>query len=385
MKIVRTIESFYPFMSGPAKEAYEISSRLEANGISSPIYTTFYKAENATDEETIQNVNVKRFRSDFSIMRYIFTRQMKKELIEENFDIYHAHNYRSYQADSAFEAARRNGKPFVISAHGSITGFKSSLTGYRKLPYKVYDIINGEKALRGADIIIVNSKGEYDEAIEHGLSEEKLKIMTFGIDVDNYRTKRNDKKNLTLLFVGNISRNRNLEPIINAMPEIDRRFRLRIVGEEMQSSSTLKKGYIEELKQLAEEKGVSHRVDFTGARYATELIDEYKNADVFVYTSLSENFGQTILEAGASGLPMVVTPVGIAKDLVEPGKTGFMVGFHDPQKIAESVNKLVEFKKRQGMGKRLQDYVEDNFSWEEIMMEYERMYINLAKKYKLVK
>ncbi|MGM0608939.1 MAG: glycosyltransferase family 4 protein [Candidatus Muiribacteriota bacterium] len=379
---MRTIESFYPFMSGPAKEAYNISSRLEANRISSPIYTTFYKAEGEADDEIIENVNVKRYRASFSVMRYFFTKQMKKDLIQENFDIYHAHNYRSYQTDSAFKAARQNNKPFVISAHGSITGFKTSLKGFRKAPYYAYDFISGKKALKGADIIIVNSKSEFDEAIEYGIDEKKLRIMPFGIDVDKYKTQRKDKKGLTILFAGNISRNRNIEPIIKAMPDIDKRFSLRIVGPEMQSSATLKHGYIDELKNLAKENGVSERVEFAGAKYGTKLIDEYKKADVFAYTSLSENFGQTILEAGASGLPIIATPVGVAKDIINKKH---LVDFDNPSQIAERINGLLELKKRQETGRKIQKYIEENFSWEEIMMEYEKMYLDLAKKYGLVK
>lgn len=384
MKIVRTIESFFPFMTGPAKEAFMIATRLEANGISSPIYTTYYNAFDEADEETMQNVNIKRFKADFSFMRYIITRGMKKELIKEDFDIYHAHNYRSYQTDAALKASEINKKPFVLSAHGSITGYKSSVEGLKQWPYKLYDLLTGMKALKKADTIIVNSRGEYEEAVQHGVEESKLKILPFGIDVANYKTKRKDKEKLTLLFVGNISRNRNLEPVIKAMKHIDKRFSLRIVGEEMQSSSTLKPGYIEELKELAKEKGVKKRVEFAGAKYGPDLTEEYKNADVFIYTSLSENFGQTILEAGAAGLPLVITPVGIGRDLVQEGKTGYLVDFDDPKGIAEKVNNLQEFKKRKYLGNSLQNYIEDNFSWEEIMMEYEKMYLELAKKYNLV-
>ncbi|MGM5483174.1 MAG: glycosyltransferase family 4 protein [Nanobdellota archaeon] len=385
MKIVRTIESFYPFITGPANQAFSLSRSLKKNYIESPILTTNYNAEDAIDFEEIEGVQIRRFRIKYSILRFFYTPGFKKQIMEENPGIIHAHNYRSYQTECAYRAAKEMGKPLVINSHGSITGYKKTVKGMWKVPYILYDTFTGYKCLDYASRIIVNSRQEYNEAVEYGIDEKKLTIMPFGIDTNKYLTKKKGKNKLTLLFVGNISRNRNLEPIIEAMKDIDKSISLRIVGGEMKSSSTYKSGYIDELKNLAKENGVFERIVFTGQKRGKELIDEYKNADIFVYTSLSENFGQTILEASAAGLPLVLTPVGIAEDIVKEGKTGHIVDFHDPGSIANRVNGLLDFKHRQEMGKILHNKIAKDYSWEKIMMDYEKLYYTIAKEYNLVK
>ena len=61
MKIIRTIESFYPKVTGPANQAFMISSLLEKKGIESPVFTTNFDVGKVKRDEKIENVDVKRF------------------------------------------------------------------------------------------------------------------------------------------------------------------------------------------------------------------------------------------------------------------------------------------------------------------------------------
>lgn len=366
MKVARTVESFYPFVSGPAKQALEISKRL---GIDSPIYTTDYMAKGSPSHEIYEGVKVFRFKSMFSFMRYIITPGLKKAL--DDAEIIHAHNYRSYQTQMAFNVAKKKGIPFIINTHGSLLGYQAYLKGLSALPYKAFDII-GRKQIMQADKVIVSSKFEIDEALRFGVPKHKIEIIPMGIDVDAYETKRKPDKILRLLFVGRISRNRNLEPIIKAMDNLEGA-RLRIVGEESKSSAMSSDGYLDELKVMAKGK----QIEFAGAKFGKELIEEYKNADVFVYTSLSENFGQCILEAGASGLPLITTRVGVANELVDE-KTGFLVDFDDARSIRRHIETLNDKKIRDKLGKNITLRVKEQFSWESVISRYRRLYKDVS-------
>jgi glycosyltransferase involved in cell wall biosynthesis len=366
MKVARTIESFYPFVSGPAKQALEISKRL---GIDSPIYTTDYMAKGSPSHEIYDGVKVFRLESTFKFMRYIVTPGLRKAL--EDAEIIHAHNYRSYQTQVAFNVAKKKGIPFIINTHGSLLGYQAYLTGLSALPYKAFDII-GRKQIMQADKVIVSSKFEIDEALRFGVPKHKIELIPMGIDVDAYETKRKPGKALRLLFVGRISRNRNLEPIIKAMDKLEG-VSLRIVGDESKSSAMSADGYLDELKAMAKGKPI----EFVGAKFGNDLIREYKQADVFVYTSLSENFGQCILEAGASGLPLITTRVGVANELVDQS-TGFLVDFDDPKPIRKHIETLKSKQIRDKLGNNISIRVKERFSWDSIISRYRKLYKDVS-------
>jgi hypothetical protein len=101
LKVLRTIETFLPYICGPVNQAYQISDRLEGKGISSPVYTTYSDVPpNLPKWEKIGRISVHRFKSQLGIMRYQVNAGMLSHL--KNFDILHSHNYRNFQTDSGF-------------------------------------------------------------------------------------------------------------------------------------------------------------------------------------------------------------------------------------------------------------------------------------------
>ena len=73
MKVFRLIPNFYPLISGPANQAFNISNELEKNKIKSPILTSDFGVRNAKFTEKYINVNCIRFKSLFNIFQYSFT------------------------------------------------------------------------------------------------------------------------------------------------------------------------------------------------------------------------------------------------------------------------------------------------------------------------
>jgi len=375
MRIIRTIESFYPYVTGPANQAFKISEGLYKKGIESPIFTTDFNVKNAKASEYFGDVLVKRFKVKTKIMKYCFSPSMKKALKKEDFDVIHSHNYRSYQSSLGYKMARKKNRPFVISTHGNLLAYKNFNMGLiSRLPYYAYDLLTLKKIVKKADMVVAATAQEYKEALEFGVKKENLMVIPVGININDYEPAKKDSSMLNLLFVGRIARNRNLEPIIKAM-KLLKDVKLTIVGGEVKSSETSKTGYIDELKNLA--KGLN--IEFTGPKYGKELINYYKKSDIFVYTSFYENFGQTMLEAGAAGLPIIATKTGIANDIVKNDKTGFIVGPDNPKEIAEYVKELSSKNKRELFGKRIRDIVEKNFDWDNIIDKYIEIYDSIRK------
>src|SRR5215475_12538325 len=82
---------------------------------------------------------------------------------------------------------------------------------------------------------------------------------------------------------------------------------------------------------------------FVGYKTGPELADHFAAADIFAFSSLTETFGNVVLEAMASGLPVVAVRAGGVGETVRPGETGLLVEPTDPPaRLAESMLSLVE-------------------------------------------
>ena len=130
------------------------------------------------------------------------------------------------------------------------------------------------------------------------------------------------------------------------------------------------------MRALVDELRLRERINFAGAKYGKELESYYQAADVFVYTSLYENFGQTLLEAAAASLPIISTSVGVAPEIVIDGETGFLVG-DDPRMISERIGQLKDVSTRTEFGARIKEIVKEKFSWSNIVDQYLQMYYHL--------
>ena len=104
-----------------------------------------------------------------------------------------------------------------------------------------------------------------------------------------------------------------------------------------------------------------------------ELFNWYSKGDIFVYPSLYENFGQPILEAAAAGLPIVSTSVGVAKEIIQDGETGFLVA-GDDQEIADRITQLADNNLRMKMGNALKKKVRNLYGWQKIIDQYMDVY-----------
>jgi len=378
MNILRTIETFYPYVTGPTNQAFNISWELEKRGFHSPILTTYCDVDSQLPcREDYLGVEVFRYRNQFRLMRYCISLGMIKGF--RDFDLIHSHNYRNFQADLGLFFSKLRKKPFILSTHGSLLGYKRYLEGKLSLlPYILYDLLTFKLTAKKADLLIVSSQVEYEDAIEFGIKEEKLKLVPEGVDIKRFEmTSIKEKDSVTLLFAGRIARNRRVENIIRALKEINDRVRLMVVGSEEKTSSVSRGGYLDELIALVKKLGIEKRVQFVGPKFDDALVEWYRSADIFVYTSKYESFGQPLLEAAAAGLPVISTPVGVAKELIRDGETGYLVEFDNPLMLAESIKALLNEQVRSKCGKRIKELVKKNFSWDGIIDKYMNIYQEL--------
>jgi sugar transferase (PEP-CTERM/EpsH1 system associated) len=133
----------------------------------------------------------------------------------------------------------------------------------------------------------------------------------------------------------------------------------------------------EELEARGRAVGLGSRVRFLGNRGDVDRV--LAALDVFLLTSVSEGLPNSVLEAMASGLPVVATDVGGLQELVDHGVTGLLAPTKDAGALAAAVSALAsDPARRQRMGAAGRSKAQSEFGLRRMLDEYERLYLELA-------
>ena len=211
------------------------------------------------------------------------------------------------------------------------------------------------------DTVFVNSEEYRQSWIKHGFDPAKLKILPRGLDTELFHPARREPEffekfgehngEIRLLYVGRISREKDLDLLAAAYR------RLRDEGLPMQLFVVGHGPYSEAFAKSLPE------AIFTGYLTGNELAAAYASADIFVFPSTTDTFGNVILEAQACGLPVVVSDSGGPKELVQDTANGLITKSHDEEDFARAIRALVTNPAlRERMGKSARNSVIDR-SW----------------------
>jgi spore coat protein SA len=206
-------------------------------------------------------------------------------------------------------------------------------------------------------------------------------VNSFTIDPPKKMSKINDDKHL--LFVGRVSPEKGVHILLQAFARVIKRYphtHLTIVGAQgvlpfeflvglsddsktSKLASFYKMNYMAYLLQISSGIG---RTTFVGPVPHRSIIDYFRNADVVVLPSVcNEAFGMPLVEAMATGTPVVATNSGGFPEIVSDGQTGLIVERADAPALSEAILTLLSDKDlRDSMGKAAQKRVIKNFSWE---------------------
>jgi len=192
------------------------------------------------------------------------------------------------------------------------------------------------------DVVYVPSEATGKELCRKGVQEDKIRFYARGIDVNRFHpSKRNGffksrygftGEEIKLLYVGRVSKEKNmplLSEIYRSLAAVRPNVRLVVVGEGP---------YLEEMKESLK----SLSVTFTGFLSGEDLAQAYASSDIFVFPSTTDTFGNVVLEAQASGLPVIVTDEGGPRENLVPGKTGFIVPSKEKEVLLDTLLSLVD-------------------------------------------
>jgi D-inositol-3-phosphate glycosyltransferase len=205
----------------------------------------------------------------------------------------------------------------------------------------------------------------------YGADEAKVTVIPPGVDLDRFRPAAKNlarealglKDERIVLFVGRIEPLKGVDILIDAaaMLESDIDCSVLIVGGDESSEAQ-----VQELQDLARDRGIGHRVAFVGAVDHEDLPLYYNAADVCVVPSHYESFGLVAIEAMASGVPVVASRVGGLTGTVKDGETGYLIPWLCPEPFAERIELLLDNEPlRQSLGDAAREAV-GRYRWENV-------------------
>lgn len=195
---------------------------------------------------------------------------------------------------------------------------------------------------RYTDVLITINKEDYQRA-QKFKAGKVVYVPGIGVDIKRFRdvlVDRDKKRNelgvsneaFVILSVGEINKNKNHEVIIRAIAKLNKPYICYIICGQGDREIYLKK--------LAISLGVANKVKFFGFR--NDIAEIYKIADVFVFPSFREGLPVSVMEAMASGLPIICSNIRGNTDLIEEGKGGYLIKPNDINGFIKSISLLIQ-------------------------------------------
>jgi glycosyltransferase involved in cell wall biosynthesis len=294
------------------------------------------------------------------------------------YDLVHIHALFSFPCTFAMGLARRYSIPYVNHPHGLLCDWSLQQSRAKKMAYLTLTELTN---LRQSKAILVTSQKEKQEL--QALSLEGLsKVVPLGLSmppsIPEARQCLRQHLGLPLdqpivLFLSRIHPKKGLEYLIQALGQIShQRFTFVLAG----NGDAV---YEAKIKTLINEQGLHNQTCLLGfvEGETKELI--LQGSDLFALTSYSENFGVSVLEAMAAGLPVLVTPgVALAAE-VEEHKVGYTPAL-EVSEIAQALSDCLKHpEEAKIMGDRARQLVLNYYTWERVAAQLVDVYADILK------
>lgn len=257
------------------------------------------------------------------------------------FDLIHSHHW--FSGVAALPLAREIRVPHLQSYHSVAAPDGASGLDAGE-PAESEGRIPGERYVaEHSDLVIAVSDAEARTIRErYGVSEQRLAVVRPGVDVERFHPGALSAParlaEPTLLFTARLQPLKAPDLALDVLARLDPALgaRLLLAG----GTSADFADYRTQLESLAQDLGVSDRVEFAGSMGRSELARRMREAGLLLLTSWSETFGLVALEAQASGTPVVAWAcAGGVREAVGPG--GIVLGSRDPDVWAEAVQSFL--------------------------------------------
>lgn len=337
IRITVVASYFYPKIGGLENYAYNLARTLHMSGDYQLSIVTSNHESDEYREETIDGMKVYRLPIWFKIsntpinLAWYWT--VKRIFALEQPDIVHVHAPVPYLPDLAVLAAKH--RPVVLTYHSG-----SMLKGRQPADFVIgaYENIFLPALFRRANAIVAISQAFVKQKFPQYAN--KTYFIPTGVDLARFRKTPLPTTTETVTYVGRIEHTsswKGIEQLLQAMVLVVKH-RPGAVLELVGGGDA-----VEHYRARAGELGIGSSVIFSGPQVGQAIVAAYQRTNVIVLPSTSdaEAFSITLVEAMASGRPIIGTNIGGTPQVIENGKNGLLVPPKDPEALANAIERVL--------------------------------------------
>ncbi|HWL94848.1 MAG TPA: glycosyltransferase [Phycisphaerae bacterium] len=375
MNILHVTQSLDPSWGGIARVLPMLAEQLKQAGVNSRI--AVLSGDRFGTPAAIEGVEVRAYEAARK-SRLGSAKAFDHEIrdLVGSADLVHLHGLWSAQNWSAGKAARKAGKPFIMTPHSMMMPWAWRRSAWKKRPIGwLFEHHN----LRTASRIHALAEGEARHIRALGFNQNVV-VIPNGLSVEEFRDFPpadaiearfpNTRKAKWVLFLGRIAEQKGIVEALRACFDTlasGKDWHLLIAGPDEFKMQPM-------LQAAIGRKGLGERVTFTGMLTREEARACLGRASILLQPSKSEGLSMSILEAMAAGLPVIISDACNMPEVEEQG-AGRVVA-PDRRAISSALRQMVGVsdEERRSMGARGRELVQRRFSWRVLTTQYVRMY-----------
>lgn len=194
--------------------------------------------------------------------------------------------------------------------------------------------------------VIPEGQGVLNDLKNGGITRKPMKVLGYGnvkgIDIDYFNPKRfkindNTEKPFTFLFVGRIVGDKGINELVSAFSKLYESYsniKLVLVGNYEEN--------LDPIQDTTKQTIDSHpAIEAVGGKYGDDLVKQYLNADCFVFPSYREGFPNAVLEAGAMGLPSIVTDINGSREIITDKINGLIIPSKNTDALYDAMKQII--------------------------------------------
>lgn len=287
-------------------------------------------------------------------------------------DIIHAHF--GYDGWRMYRVAKKTNTPLVVSFYGSDVSRLPTEFGwtrrYRKLA------VHAQKFVAATDFMKT-------QLVDLGFPKEDIEVIRFGVDLDKFPLKKRFNPSDRLMMVGRMVEKKGFRYTLRALKILIEQ-QNRKVHVDLYGDGPLKN----DLQKEAKELGISKQVEFHGYVRNSKVRSELQKHSILLAPSVTaadgdkEGLPNTILEAMASGVPVIATDHAAIPEAIHNKETGLIVPERDPKAIASALVTLLDQQVDiEQIRHNARNLIEEQYSIERLVNQTEKLYSQIIRRY----
>lgn len=370
MKVALAAPYFHPHIGGVESHVLALARELVGKGHRITVFTSRHD-KGLPEKDEVDGIEVRRVPMSAFLFQTPMTPRLVRELGEEDWDVIHSHSPPPLTSYYAAKAAKKAKVPFVLTHHCD-PELPSALG--RMVTWAYNGTLLSYTLRRSARIIVYT---ESYAATSLALWKYPTVCVPTGLDIHKFgpqvdgseiRKRHRVEDRRVVLFVGRLASHKGIQTLIEAAPLIPEDIVFLLVG-----PGEFPRPWTRLMRQL----GVEDRFLQVGKVPENELPAYYSACDLMVLPSVSrlEAFGLVLVEAMASGKPVVASDIPGVRDVVKDGRTGLLSEPFDPKDLAEKITAILSDEQLAiGLGREGRRLAAEMYSWEAIGKIIERIY-----------